>query len=362
MSENNQDTTSDTDSLDYLSVRVSKVLEQDAQRRRWITRTFMLLALIPVIAAGLMFVLGRSEVEQTQRLVQDQTRNLEAQVTQKITASVASELEGAREVNVLLPELKEAVRVTPLVQEQQRSLSEYRTRVDSALQRQDELARSVQQASRELIKIPEKLVGLESRLQDVSRRSDQAETQAAVALREVNNTAMVLERRLVNTEGKIAQVEHLDQSINSVRREMQNTRKDMKRQMQKQFAALSEPLSDVRRIGKIEKQVKSMSGLTGSLKLLEAKIAKLPTRPVITNTPAVDKSSLSKQFAGIKKRLSALERSRKATGNASLERAVKSLHKRIGEINRSIAGIDKRLKKLEPAQFKIIKPHVIIPR
>lgn len=355
MSENTQDTTSGAESLDQLSVRVSKVLEQDAKRRRWITRSFMLLALVPIVAAGLMFVLGRSEVEQTQRLVQDQTRNLEQQVTQNVTSSVASELEGAREVKELLPEIKQVVRVAPLVQEQQKSLSEYRTRVDSALQRQNDLAQSIQQASRELVKLPEKLVGLESRLEDISRRSDQA-------VQEVINTATVLEQRLENTEGKIAQVEHLDKSISSVRSEMVQNRKDIDRRMEKQFVALAEPLRDVQRIGKIEQQVQSMSGLSGSLKLLQAKVAQLPTKPVITNLSEGDKRSLSKQLAAIKKRLAALERSEKNAGNAKLEKAVKSLHDKIGQINKSIARIDKRLKKLEPAQFRVIKPHVITPR
>ena len=49
------------------------------------------------------------------------------------------ELQGAREVAVLLPELKSAVEVAPLVRENQRALSEYRTAVDSALAHQQEL-------------------------------------------------------------------------------------------------------------------------------------------------------------------------------------------------------------------------------
>ncbi len=348
MSESNQGATPETDSLDHLSARVARALEQDAQRRRWVTRTFMLLALVPIAAAGLMFVLGRSEVEQTQRLVQDQTRNLEAQVSQKVTASVASELEGAREIRGLLPELKVAAQVAPLALENQRTLSEYRMHVDSALQRQDDLARSIQ---------------------DASRRTDKAELQAATALSKVDKTTQTLERRVNLAEGKIAQVEGMNKSIASIRGDLHNTRKDMNLQMKRQFAALSAPLRDVRRIVGIEKQLNSMSALSGSLERLEAKVAQLPTKPVINNTSVSNVNSISRQLARINQRLSVLERGRKMPDLSNLEQVVRSLHGRIDEVNRSMKALDLRLKKLEPTVYKIeklnpqiLRPGIVYPR
>lgn len=185
MTENTDKLDQDSVPVDMLSQRVTKVLEEDARRRRWITRTFILLAIIPAIAAALVFVFGRSDVEQTQSLVQKETRNIEAQVSKRVKASVANELKGVDEVRELLPELKAAAQAVPLVQENQRTLSAYRSRVDSVLKQQDELAQSIEKATSDLT------------------------------------------TRVNRAEGQIAQVERINSSIDSIRSEVRDTRNEL---------------------------------------------------------------------------------------------------------------------------------------
>ncbi len=355
MSENTKDTTPDSDPLDHLSDRVNQALEQDAHRRRWARRVFVSLAVIPAIAAALILYFGQSEVEQAERLVQRESGKLEARVseqvaekvTAKVTESVAREFAGAREVGLLLPELKQVVKAVPQVQENQRTLSEHQMRVDSVVQRQDDLAHSIAATSSSLAKIParvdsvverqddlarsiaatsgslaelpEQLRGLESRIQATARRTEAAESRANIALHRVDVTARDLGQRIKMSEGKIAHVERMDESIHAIRGEMHDTRRDINRQIKKRFAALSAPLSDVRRIGGI---VNSMSSISGSMERLESKMAKLPSK--VTNTTKLQRS--------IK----------------NLLRSVKAINGKIEDMKRSIAKIDKRLKKLEP--------------
>ncbi len=250
--------------MEILSQRVTRVLEDDAHRRRWITRTFILLAIIPAIAAALVFLLGRSDVEQTQSLVQQEARKIEAQVSKKVTASVATELKGVREVQALLPELRAASEAAPMVKQNQRALTEYRARMDSVLDQQDKLARSFEMATKNL------------------------------------------DERVNLAESQMAQVERVTRSIDSIKSDLQNTRKE-----------------------------------------LEAKVARIPTGLTDNRRLESAVNTLSRQISGINQRLVALERSRADASSGNVVRAVQSIQQQLSNIGEMIANIDKRLQRLE---------------
>lgn len=119
MTENTNNHTSESEALKQLSERVGKALERDAHRRRWASRGLTLLAIIPVVAVVLVFLYGRSDVKQTEQIVQQRTLAIGDDVAKRVTASVAQELKGVSEVRELLPELREAV---PQVQKNSQDL------------------------------------------------------------------------------------------------------------------------------------------------------------------------------------------------------------------------------------------------
>lgn len=351
-----------SDPLDALSHRVSEALNEDARRRRWITRVFVVLAIVPAIAAVLVFALGHSDVEQTRMLVQQETRNIESEVSEKITASVAQELQGAREVAVLLPELKTAAEVAPLVQENHRTLSEYRTVVDSAVERQEVLSHSVELATRDLAKIPSELSGLETRIEEASKRADSAQAQATDALKNVHTSAKVLEERVAKTEGRVAQVGRVEKSVASVQAAMHKTRAELERTVEDRINALARTVStsgtDTRSLQSIEKKLDALAGQSKRLQTLESHVARLPKQT--TNTSALERTvdSLSEQIKSYNNRLAALERGG-SSRPADISKEMRSLQARIDGMNRSInrrlSGIEKRLTALERPRRPVIR-------
>lgn len=262
MTENTDNLNQAPGSVDMLSQRVTRVLEEDARRRRWITRTFVVLAIIPAVAAALVFMFGRSDVS----LMQQEARNIEAQVADRVTASVANELKGVDEVRELLPELKAAAKAVPTVQENQRELSAYRSRMDSVLRQQDEWAQSIERTTSDLA------------------------------------------TRVNRAEGQIAQVEQINSSIDSIRSEVRNTRNELEAKVARvpAMSALARLSDDAARV-----TPKQISGINNRLAALE-RSRKGSEQVMVKEMRSIDQrlDRISKMIAGLDARLKRLEKSR----------------------------------------------------
>lgn len=239
------------------------MLEEDARRRRWITRTLVLLAIIPALAAVLVFMFGRSDVEQTQKVVMQETRNIEDKVSERVTASVANELKDVREV---LPDLQAAARSVPLVQENQRALSEYRSQVDSVLQQQDALAQSLERSAMHL-----------------DARLDQAE------------------------KGQMVQTERMTSAIASMQTDIRSTKKELEARM----ARMPSGSSDNRRLeGAVNTLSRQVAAINKRLLALERMREGSGSAHVLKEVQAINQrlNSIGATISGLDARLKRLEK------------------------------------------------------
>ena len=384
------------ESLDALSHRVTAALDEDAQRRRWTTRLFFVLAVIPVLIALTVFFSGISDIQQTeqiatakiqsvvddvsksvttqvsenitttvsQQMSQTISKKIAAQVSKEVTASVAGELQDAREVSALLPTLRSAAKALPQVQENQRALSATRSQIDVALEQQKTLQQSLAAATDELSNLPKQISGMETRIAQAVNKSDSAQASITSALKDIHADTQVLQQRIKSTEGKITRDAKVEQSITDVHAQIKKTREALMHEVNTRIKAIpTSPNNDNKRLRSIEARLDSLPKQSRRLQSLESAIRRIPKTPVDISALQRSIKALSQQVEQISTRVKTLEGSRATSGTGNVSAQLRAVQDSLQRMNKNISGrlsgIEKRLSKLEQSRLRSNPSRVI---
>lgn len=156
----------DSDDLDRLSKRVSVALEHDARRRRWSSRLFFGIALLPLLAAGAVLIFGHSDAQRAELLIERQSRAIENAVSTRVSNSMQADLERLRGLGATLPEPGLVDQLRTEVRDNDAALAAMTEQLQSALQQQRTLQQSMARAD----------AGLAQRIDALSERTQAPES------------------------------------------------------------------------------------------------------------------------------------------------------------------------------------------